>query len=490
MATFDGATSPPHPDDSDQSGAAAKDALVPAIGARIVGIVRRVYPDNLSIDLGNGLRGTLPRVQYSASGATPDPAVHFATGDTIDVIVVRTAPTKNGRIVVVVRYAELTTSPDKAKDVKPGDRFNGTVRKVFKDGVLVELPDGLQGHLRQSHISWFDKKPNPSRLFSRGDSIEVVVKTVDRKADGRVFIELSHREAQAFRPEDVPTRFPPGSACSGTVVEFLPFGAFIRIDNQFIGLLHNSEISWHDANATAIARFHLGESIPLVVERFNPQKRRLYVSFRQANERGVHDTFSVDTRTSGVVVKINGYALIVQITPQSYGILRLADMPQEAKGLYEVGDRVAVLVKHDSDDFFQLRLSLDLATLGEEWTRLTGEPPPDNAAQSAIRQTFFEGTKRAVTINYYERNPKARVICLAHYGHKCVICGFLFGERYGTVGDGFIHVHHVRPLSEAEEGYELDPIRDLRPVCPNCHAMVHRRVPAFTIEEIRALLKP
>src|SRR5580693_8029557 len=105
MATFDGATPPPHPEIPEQNGVAAKGALVPAIGARIGGTVRRVYPDNLSVDLGNGLRGTLPRVQYSASSVTPDPAAHFAAGDTIEVIVVRTAVTKNGRIVVVVRCA-------------------------------------------------------------------------------------------------------------------------------------------------------------------------------------------------------------------------------------------------------------------------------------------------------------------------------------------------------------------------------------------------
>ena len=70
----------------------------------------------------------------------------------------------------------------------------------------------------------------------------------------------------------------------------------------------------------------------------------------------------------------------------------------------------------------------------------------------------------------------------------CFVCGFNFKSAYGNAGDGFIHVHHLKPLSEADEEYELDPVKDLRPVCPNCHAVIHRKIPAYTIEEMKELL--
>jgi len=60
---------------------------------------------------------------------------------------------------------------------------------------------------------------------------------------------------------------------------------------------------------------------------------------------------------------------------------------------------------------------------------------------------------------------------------------------YGERGKGFIHVHHLRPLADVGEEYELDPIADLRPVCPNCHAMIHARPVTLTIEELRSLLQ-
>jgi 5-methylcytosine-specific restriction enzyme A len=75
-----------------------------------------------------------------------------------------------------------------------------------------------------------------------------------------------------------------------------------------------------------------------------------------------------------------------------------------------------------------------------------------------------------------------------HYGVSCFICGFNFSDVYGEIGRDFIHVHHLRQLADIGEEYEVDPVADLRPICPNCHAIIHRRIPALTIEEVKALL--
>lgn len=104
-------------------------------------------------------------------------------------------------------------------------------------------------------------------------------------------------------------------------------------------------------------------------------------------------------------------------------------------------------------------------------------------------QTFREGAVRQVSVNAYEREPKARQKCIDYYGSSCSICGFDFGRAFGQLGKGFIHVHHLRPLSEIAEEYEIDPIKDLRPVCPNCHAMIHRSSPPLSLEQIKMLLK-
>ena len=102
---------------------------------------------------------------------------------------------------------------------------------------------------------------------------------------------------------------------------------------------------------------------------------------------------------------------------------------------------------------------------------------------------LFEGTKKQITVNAYERSSQARQECINEYGYKCVICNFDFENIYGEIGHNFIHVHHIKPLSEIDAKYKINPIEDLRPVCPNCHAMLHKRKPAYGIEEIQYKIK-
>lgn len=104
---------------------------------------------------------------------------------------------------------------------------------------------------------------------------------------------------------------------------------------------------------------------------------------------------------------------------------------------------------------------------------------------------YNEGAVITIKVNAYERNPKARTECIRIYGAKCVVCAVDFGEKYGEdIGKGFIHVHHLFPLRfRAGEVYQIDPVKDLRPVCPNCHAMLHTSSPPMSIEELKRRLK-
>lgn len=102
---------------------------------------------------------------------------------------------------------------------------------------------------------------------------------------------------------------------------------------------------------------------------------------------------------------------------------------------------------------------------------------------------FAEGATQSVTINRYERSTSARKVAIAHHGCRCVVCGFDFLKAYGPLGTGVIHVHHLVPLADVRETYELDPVNDLIPICPNCHAMAHRREPPFTPAELQQMLR-
>lgn len=109
--------------------------------------------------------------------------------------------------------------------------------------------------------------------------------------------------------------------------------------------------------------------------------------------------------------------------------------------------------------------------------------------ENEVNEEYYEGHKVKVEVNKYERDRVAREICIKKYGYKCYVCGFDFLKEYGEIGQDFIHIHHLKPLSEIGHEYQINPLEDLRPVCPNCHAMIHRKKPPYTIEELQEILQ-
>lgn len=127
-----------------------------------------------------------------------------------------------------------------------------------------------------------------------------------------------------------------------------------------------------------------------------------------------------------------------------------------------------------------------LAQLESAWATISGA---SGDARKESTSQFLEGTAYTVRMTRYERDPRNRTACIAHHGTACAVCGFDFKKRYGSLGDGFIHVHHLNPLAEKRKAHAPDPVHDMRPVCPNCHAMLHRGKPLLSIEDLKTLLK-
>lgn len=127
--------------------------------------------------------------------------------------------------------------------------------------------------------------------------------------------------------------------------------------------------------------------------------------------------------------------------------------------------------------------------LEQRWTQRTGAGAAMNPDEMSEGDVFVEGARRTVVVNGFERNPAARRECIRHYGHSCFVCGLDFGERYGESAREFIHVHHVAPLSEIGRKYQVNPVQDLRPLCPNCHAAIHLEEPMPTPEELEKRIR-
>ncbi len=119
------------------------------------------------------------------------------------------------------------------------------------------------------------------------------------------------------------------------------------------------------------------------------------------------------------------------------------------------------------------------------WVDSEHSTSPEEVEKTA---DLYEGAIRTIKVNAYERSGAARGKCILHYGCRCAACGLTLAAIYGEPAQGLIHVHHLRPLAEINATYQVDPIEDLRPVCPTCHAVIHSRIPPFTVGEVSAMI--
>jgi predicted HNH restriction endonuclease len=122
--------------------------------------------------------------------------------------------------------------------------------------------------------------------------------------------------------------------------------------------------------------------------------------------------------------------------------------------------------------------------------RFTSKAASLSKKKALLRKiVLWEGAIQKRLVKARVRDPNARRRCIDEHGTKCCICKFSFEARYRKVADGFIHIHHLKQLSNVRKERRIDPINDLRPVCPNCHAVLHLKNPAYSIEQVKSLLR-
>lgn len=163
----------------------------------------------------------------------------------------------------------------------------------------------------------------------------------------------------------------------------------------------------------------------------------------------------------------------------------------------ETGESFSPMIRLDEKEWFKAFLrsnanfSLGLRRITDQRFIHGLEEAANDPAEIAPSSPalLVEGAVTSVTITSYERNPAARQLCLQHYGTSCFACGFSFRKRYGHGIQGCIHVHHIEPIASRHSEHIVDPIRDLRPVCPNCHAVIHSTNPPLSIEDLQRLLR-
>lgn len=228
------------------------------------------------------------------------------------------------------------------------------------------------------------------------------------------------------------------------------------------------------------------------------------------------ELFSVDVKFK------NQLRMVIEVTPEKYSAFSIADMAaaslqkkrmfaeyarqlnaRRAKTEFFINDTPCDVLSPDTWPTewrnYRLRVTkspicaedevLDEGEIASSWSAIiVGMFLSLLNVTEKEEKALLEGGVSRVEINRYERNPINRELCLSANGYICKICGFDFEQIYGEIGHHFIHVHHIVPVSQHIEEYTIDPVNDLIPVCPNCHAMLHRQDPPFMPEEIKSII--
>ncbi len=147
------------------------------------------------------------------------------------------------------------------------------------------------------------------------------------------------------------------------------------------------------------------------------------------------------------------------------------------------GEKIAIVKNKNEEAITYSEWDWVLDILGlKPWQDDSTSFFPDNIDEN---KTYYEGATKKVLVNKYERSRDAREKCILLKGCRCAVCGMDFEKEYGAIGKGFIHIHHIIPINSIGKDYVIDCEKDLVPVCPNCHAMLHRNNPPYTIEELK-----
>lgn len=281
--------------------------------------------------------------------------------------------------------------------------------------------------------------------------------------------------------------------------------------NEIVGILaQETGLAFKDAATARTYHNELKEgsnTVELVPDGVSPSNsfrltaqfgwRHLEVDFRPGNfagnlirEMGTAGSLNRRLFVDGVQRCVHEGAtihLLINDSPRSYDDGSIWEIPWNN---FEFGIRKGQL-DLDTNDTAQMQALVNFwmtLLITSILPLLTTEHLNDEYNEPSV-SGYPEGALLRTWVNKFERDPRNRAAALAIHGRTCVVCERDLAERYGPIGSGFVEVHHITPVSEVGHDYIVDPRTDLVPLCPNCHAIAHRKNPPFSIHELRALYR-
>ena len=342
-------------------------------GSVIQGTVRGRVRGGLIVDL-DGVEAFLPGSQVDAS---PVHSMDGYVGNEYDFKILKMSPERRNIIVSRRALIEETLKEKKVQlleEIEVGQKRRGIVKNITDFGAFVDL-DGLDGLLHITDMSW-GRVRHASEVVRVGEELEVVVLDVDRDRE-RVSLGLKQRTQNPW--DNIAEKYPVGSRLRGKVVNLVPYGAFVELEEGVEGLVHVSEMSWTKRIARASDILAVGEIVDVAVLTINKEEQKIALGMRQTEENpwdAAQARYPVGSRISGEVRNFTSFGAFVELEDGIDGMIHVSDMSWTRKvnhpsEVLEKGQNVdAIVLEVDAQN---QRISLGLKQAQDDpWNTIAG----------------------------------------------------------------------------------------------------------------------
>ncbi|MCX7826744.1 MAG: 30S ribosomal protein S1 [Verrucomicrobiae bacterium] len=336
-----------------------------AEGGTVSGKVKSIVKGGLLVNI--GVEAFLPASQVDV---IPPKNIQEFVGQTIECKVVKINQDRHNIVLSRRELIEQQRNEKRKKlfaELQPGMVVQGVVKNITDFGAFIDL-DGLDGLLHITDMSW-GRINHPSEICKIGDTLEVVVLDVNREKE-RVSLGLKQRTPDPW--DNIEHKYPVGTRVKGKVVNIVPYGAFIELEEGVEGLVHVSELSWTKRIAKPSDVLKVGQEVEAMVLGINRDEQKISLGIRQL-EVNPWDTaeqkYPPGTRVKGKIRNLTSYGAFLELEEGLDGMIHVSDISWTRKinhpsEMLKKGDKVdAVVLEVDPA---QQRISLGIKQLGED----------------------------------------------------------------------------------------------------------------------------
>jgi len=322
---------------------AEREALLESLqeGITIKGIVKNLTDYGVFVDLG-GIDGLL-HITDMAWKRVKHPSEIVEVGAEIDVKVLKFDRERN-RVSLGMKQLGQDPWADLARRYPASSRLFGKITNIADYGCFVEIEEGVEGLVHVSEMDWTNKNVNPAKVVHIGQEVEVTVLDIDEE---RRRISLGIKQCFPNPWDEFGATRNKGDIVKGTIKSITDFGIFIGLDGDIDGLVHLSDISWHEAGEDAVRKFTKGDEIEAVVLSVDPERERISLGVKQLEKDPFSNFVAEHAKGSfvkGVVKEVDAKAAIIDLGDGVDGTLRASELSrdriEDARTILTVGEEI------------------------------------------------------------------------------------------------------------------------------------------------------